>query len=67
MHEDTSVTADSVAVLYLGGHTDDYYNGAYFLAEDWNGHPHYATEDRRAHLFYLEFGGEGFWQIDWRE
>ena len=59
--------ADQIAVMVISGHPDDYYNGDYFKADDWNGHPHYATGDRRAHLFYLEFGGDGFWQIDWRE
>ena len=67
MHESSGANADQLAVLYLNGHTDDYYNGDYYKAEEWNGYPHYATADRRAHLFFLEFGGEGFWQIDWRE
>ena len=67
VHDDGGVSEGQIAVMVISAHPDDYYNGEYFKAEDWNGHPHYATGDRRAHLFYLEFGGDGFWQIDWRE
>lgn len=49
------------------GHFDSFYEGDYWKAEDWNGFPHYAKGDRSAHLFYYEFGGDGYWQIDWRE
>ena len=59
--------ANEIAVVSLEGHIDDYYNGVYYQAEDWNGHPHFATGDRGAHLFYLEWANEGFWQIDYRE
>ena len=67
VHESEGPGDDEISVMVLTGHIDDYYNGAYFQAEDWNGHPHYATEDRRAHLFYLEWADDGFWQLDWRE
>lgn len=67
VHESEGPAENEIAVMVLTGHINEYYNGVYFQAEDWQGNPHYATEDRSAHLFYSEWGSDGFWQLDYRE
>ena len=59
------------ASFTIGGHTD-WYNGLYVRAEDWNGFPHFAKEDRSAHFYYSVCGTEGdsctdYWYLDHNE
>ena len=42
-------------------HEDDFYNGVYCRAEDWNNAPHFEKEDGSAHLYL--FGNFGDWQF----
>jgi len=67
-HEsDNGPGENEIAVMIVADHEDDFYNGVYYQAEDWNANAHFATEDRRAHLFFIEWAGYGFWQLDNRE
>ena len=54
---------ETIEVSNHDGGTQVDYNGLYIRAEDWGGFPHFAKEDRSAHLFHLS----GFWQMDYRE
>lgn len=64
--EEEWVEEDYVYYIYVSGHADDYYNGAYLRDEDWSGFAHFAKADRSAHLYYLD-SGSGYWQLDYRE
>jgi len=33
-------------VLYISGHNQDRYNGAYVRGNDWNGRPHFVMGDK---------------------
>ena len=54
------VFADGLETVTVSNHGDDFYNGVYYKVEDWGGYPHWAKEDRSAHLFYLA-SGSGYW------
>ena len=54
---------EGTTTIEVTNHDDDFWNGLYIRAEDWNGNPHFAKEDRSAHLFHLN----GYWQMDHRE
>lgn len=41
-------------------HTNPFYNGDYYEAEDWNGYSHWESAEG-AHLYYLD---TGYWQFD---
>jgi len=58
--------AEGTDYIEISNHASEQYNGIYYRVEDWNGFPHFAKEDRSAHLFHLESGG-GYWQLDYRE
>ena len=54
--------------LTIRGHADSLYNGLYCREEDWNGHPHFESQNGM-HLFYYDTGwdyGE-YWQLDDRD
>ena len=44
-------TVESIEQVWISEHPADYFNGIYYRAEDWNGYPHFAKEDRSAHLY----------------
>lgn len=54
------------AAFSISGHPDDLYNGDYYVAEDWNGFPHFESE-KGAHLYYYDVGSGGYWQLDHRD
>ena len=57
---------DGTEYVEISNHSEDEWNGIYYRVEDWSGSPHFAKEDRSAHLFHLG-GGSGYWQLDYRE
>jgi len=59
---------NEIAVMTIENHIDEFYNGVYYQAEDWNGNSHFAKEDRSAHLYFYEWvHPDGFWQLDFNE
>ena len=65
-----NITNYEEAVI-VTGHEDYIYNGVYHLAETWGGYPHWAKEDRSAHIYYYYYEDDThqgtYWNIDRRD
>ena len=42
---------ETTPFVTINGHSDDTYNGIYYLAEPWGGSEHYSKLDRSSHFY----------------
>jgi hypothetical protein len=52
--------------IWVDHPTDDWYDGYYYEAEQWDGQPHY-TDGMGAHLYWLDGEDYGYWQFDFND
>ena len=56
------------SVIVSNHYKNELYNGYYELAEAWGGYPHWAKENRTAHIYYYPHdNGKAYWLFDDRE
>jgi len=53
-------------MIVISEHKNDIYNGAYKIAENWEGNPHFQKIDQKAHLYFYKDRGRdlGYWLLD---
>ena len=55
--------------MKVSEHSNDFFNGLYHQAEDWDGQPHWINHNRTAHIyFYVNSTAEiESWMLDDRD